>query len=680
MSKDPLLQPFQLKHLTLRNRIMTTSHEPAYSEDGMPKDRYRAYHVERAKGGVAMTMTAGSAIVSRDSPPVFGNLLAYKDEIVPWLKKLTDECHDHGAAVMIQITHLGRRSHWNTGDWLPLLSASDKREPAHRGFPKPAEPWDIERIISDYADAAERMQAAGLDGIEVQAYCHIIDQFWSDVTNDRDDAYGGTFENRMRFSDRLLGAIRDRVGPDFIVGIRQTADEGYRTGGITPEDGLRIAQRLEKSGLVDFMNVIRGRCDTDPAMTKVIPVTGMASAPHLDFAGKIKAAVAMPVFHAARIPDVATARYAVQSGQLDMVGMTRAHMADPYIVQKIADGREDDIRPCVGATYCLDRIYLGEAALCTHNPSTGRELELPHLQKSASRSKTVVVVGAGPAGLEAARVASAAGHRVHLLEASAEAGGQLQLAALNPRRRELLGIIDWRMQQCLNHDVSFRFNCLAEAEDILALNPEVVLLATGGLAQLPTLATGGEHVVTAWDILSGDAKPGENVLLYDDGGDHTALQAAEQIAKSGAKLEFMTPDRQIAPDVMGMNLTPYLAELQPLDVTFTIGQRLHGVSQAGNELTAHIISDYNNALNKTRQFDQIVVNHGTTPLDDLYFALCPQSSNEGAVDYQALLDGRAQEITTNPKGSFQLFRIGDAVSGRNIHAAVLDGLRFARSL
>lgn len=177
MSSDPLLQPYQLKHLTLRNRIMTTSHEPAYAEDGMPKDRYRAYHAERARGGVALTMTAGSASVSRDSPPAFNNLLAYKDEIVPWLKALTDECHAHGAAVMIQLTHLGRRTGWNKGGWLPSISSTRHREPAHRAFPKLAEDWDIERIIGDYADAAERMQAAGLGGIELEAYGHFLDQF-----------------------------------------------------------------------------------------------------------------------------------------------------------------------------------------------------------------------------------------------------------------------------------------------------------------------------------------------------------------------------------------------------------------------------------------------------------------------------------------------------------------------
>ena len=173
-SSDPLLQPFKLKHLTLKNRIMSTSHEPNASEDGMPKDRYRLYHVEKAKGGIALTMTAGSAVVSRDSPAVFGNLLAYKDEIVPWLRRLADECHDHGTAVMIQLTHLGRRTVWNKGDWLPVIAPSPAREPAHRAFPKEMEDWDIERVVADYADAAERMREAHLDGFEIQCYGHLM--------------------------------------------------------------------------------------------------------------------------------------------------------------------------------------------------------------------------------------------------------------------------------------------------------------------------------------------------------------------------------------------------------------------------------------------------------------------------------------------------------------------------
>ena len=356
MSNDPLLQPYQLKHLTLRNRIMITSHEPAYPEDGMPKDRYRAYHVERARAGVALTMTAGSASVARDSPPVFNNILAWKDEVVGWMRALTDECHDHGAAVMIQLTHLGRRTRWDKADWLPVVSSSHERETAHRAFPKRAEDWDIARIIEDYADAAERMQAAGLDGIELQAYGHLMDQFWSPLTNDLDAPYGGSLENRLRFTFETLRAIRDRVGPDFIVGVRYTGDEDL-PGGLTRADGLEISQRLKDSGMVDFLNVIKGHIESDAGLTDVIPIQGMRNAPHLDFAGEIRVATQFPTFHAAKIPDVATARHAIASGKLDMVGMTRAHIADPHLVRKIVEGREADIRPCVGANYCLDRIY-----------------------------------------------------------------------------------------------------------------------------------------------------------------------------------------------------------------------------------------------------------------------------------------------------------------------------------
>ena len=205
---DPLLQPYQLKHLTLKNRIMSTSHEPNYAENGMPTDRYRLYHVEKARGGIALTMTAGSAVVSRDSPPAFGNLLAYKDEIVPWLRKLADECHGQGAAVMIQLTHLGRRTNWNKGDWLPVLSASPVREPAHRAFPKEMEDWDFDRIAADYAAAAERMKAAGLDGLEFECYGHLMDSFWSPATNQRSDEHNGTIDNRLRFTFRILEAVR----------------------------------------------------------------------------------------------------------------------------------------------------------------------------------------------------------------------------------------------------------------------------------------------------------------------------------------------------------------------------------------------------------------------------------------------------------------------------------------
>jgi 2,4-dienoyl-CoA reductase-like NADH-dependent reductase (Old Yellow Enzyme family) len=681
MSTDPLLQPFQLKHLTLKNRIMTTSHEPAYPEDGMPKDRYRAYHEERAKAGVALAMTAGSASVSKDSPPVFNNVLAYKDEVVPWIRSLTDACHDHGCAVMIQLTHLGRRTTWNKGDWLPSVSSSKHREPAHRAFPKLIEDWDIERIITDFADAAERMKDGGMDGIELQVYGHLLDQFWSPLTNDLVGPYGAdTLENRMRFPMDVLAAVRKRVGSDFIVGFRYTADEAQK-GGISPEEGLEISKTLAASGQLDFLNVIKGRIHTDPAMTDVIPVQGMQSAPHLDFAGSVKKATGMPTFHAARIQDVATARHAVAAGLLDMVGMTRAHMADPHIVQKIVEGREHDIRPCVGATYCLDRIYQGGEALCIHNPATGRELTMPHRIAPADVKRKIVIVGAGPAGLEAARVGAERGHDVTVFEAQPDPGGQIRLTAQSPRRREMMSIINLRMSQCAAHDVVFHFNKWADQDDVLALCPDVVIVATGGLPNTELFETGieAENVVSAWDIISGDVKPAEKILIYDESGDHPGLQAAEVAALAGSSVEIMTPDRVFAPDIMAMNLVPYMRSLQDKDVTFTVTRRLLGVVRDGNKLMAIIGTDYSD-FTKQQAYDQVVVNYGTLPLDDVYMALKPLSSNEGAVDHAALIAGQPQTITRNDAGTFQLFRIGDAVSARNTHAAIYDALRLVKDL
>ncbi|MCX2684674.1 NADH:flavin oxidoreductase [Pseudomonas sp. DCB_AW] len=678
MSNDPLLQPFQLKHLTLRNRIIVTSHEPAYPEDGMPKERYRAYHVERARGGVAMTMTAGSASVSKDSPPVFNNLLVWKDEVVPWVKDLTDAVHEEGAAVMIQLTHLGRRTRWDKGFWLPVVSPSHKREAAHRAFPKKIEEWDIERIIKDYGDAAERMKAGGMDGIELFAAGHLMDQFWSPMTNDLDGPYGGSLENRLRFTFEVVKEVRKRVGNEFIVGMRYNADEVI-DGGLSKEEGLAISHMLKDSGMFDYLNVNRGHIDTDAGLTDTIPIQGMANSPHLDFAGEIRAATRFPVFHASKIPDVATARHAVATGKVDLVGMTRAHLADPHLVRKIREKREDDIRPCVGANYCLDRIYQGGAAFCIHNAASGRELEMPHVIPKAVRQRKVVIIGAGPAGLEAARVSAERGHNVVVYEAANNPGGQIRLTAQSTRRHEMISIIDWRMAQCEQLGVVFHFNQWAEADTILAENPDVVIVATGGLPHTEILISGNDLVTSAWEIISGDIKPGKNVLIFDDAGDHPGLQAAEFIASTGANLEIMTPDRSFSPEIMAMNLVPYMRTLQKPNVTFTVTYRLTAVERRGDKLVAHIGSDYG-GVDQERVVDQVIVNHGTIPLDDIYFDLKPHSSNLGEMSHDQLIGGIAQSVIRNPGGNFQLFRIGDAVSARNTHAAIFDGLRLAKDL
>jgi 2,4-dienoyl-CoA reductase-like NADH-dependent reductase (Old Yellow Enzyme family) len=678
-STDPLLQPYQLKHLRLRNRFMSTAHEPAYTEDGLPKERYRLYHAEKAKGGIALTMFGGSSVVSPDSPQVFGNITLYKDEVVRWLSELADAVHEHGAALMIQITHLGRRTQWNRGDWLPVVAPSPVREPAHRAFPKTAEDWDIARIVGQYAVAAERCKAAGLDGIEIECYGHLADQFWSPATNKREDEYGGSLENRLRFTMAVLTAIRRSVGAEFIVGVRMVCDEDWEKG-LSRDEGVEIARRLVKSGQIDFVNVIRGHIETDEALSHVIPGMGARSAPHLDFAGEIREITKFPVFHAARIQDVATARHAVATGKLDMVGMTRAHIADPHIARKVMEGREEEIRPCVGMGYCIDRIYFGGEALCAHNAATGREATMPHvIAASAGKKRKVVVAGAGPAGLEAARVAATRGHAVVVLEAAAEPGGQLRLAAKLSRRREILGISDWRVAQCEKHGVEFRFNTLAEAADVVAEKPDVVFIATGGVPNLSFLEAGDDLVTTSWDILSGAAKPGESVLLFDDNGADAGLTVAEFIAGAGSRLEIATPERSLAPDVGGTNYPAYFKTLSERNAAISLNLRLEKVARSGNRLSATLFNEYDKSR-RERLVDQVVVEHGTLPLEDLYFELKAGSRNLGELDHGALIANRPQDLVRNPDGGYALYRIGDAVASRNIHAAVYDALRLAKDL
>ena len=677
MKNDPLLQPLKIRHLNLKNRVMLSAHEPSYAEDGLPKDKYRFYHVERAKGGIALTMTAGSAVVSEDSPPAYNNLHAYKDEIVPWLKKLTNECHEYDTKVMIQITHLGRRTNWNHSDWLPVLSASPLREPAHRSFPKEAEDWDIERIINDYGLAAERMKEAGLDGVEIEAYGHLLDSFWSPATNKRKDEFGGNIDNRIAFSMKVIDSVRSRVGSDFIVGMRMVADEDWKIG-LSKKEGFEIVKKINSTGKIDFLNIIKGHIDTDPALTKVIPIQGMPTAPHLDFAGEVKKMVNIPIFHASKINDISTARYAIESGKLDMVGMTRAHIADPYIIKKLINKEEEKIRPCVGATYCLDRIYEGKDTLCIHNPATGREMSMPHLlKKKVIGLKKIIVVGAGPAGLEAARVCSEQGHSVTVFEASDKPGGQINLITRSKRRKDMAGIIDWRISICEANKVKFNFNSFASKEEILSEKPDIVIIATGGIPNTDILNEGSDLVASTWDILSGNVNIEDDVILYDDGGNYPGLQAAEMISSETSKLEIVTPERFFSPDIGGMNFVPYGKNFYEKNVKISLNSRVKSVFRKGNRLGVKISSDYSD-LNFEKETSQVIVEHGTFPVDDLYFELKDQSKNLGQVDYKSLIKGLNKEIIKNKKGDFFLFRVGDAISSRNIHAAIYDSLRICK--
>ena len=676
MNNDVLLQPFQLGSLTLRNRIVSTSHEPSYTDGGLPKDRYRLYHIEKAKGGIGMTMIGGSALVSKDSPAAFGNINMANPEVVPWLRKLSDDVHAEGAAVMIQLTHLGWRSSNFQADWLPLLGPGRTKEQAHRSFTKAMEDFDIERVISDFASAARRAAEGGLDGLELMHVGHLLDQFMLDRFNTRDDEYNGSFDNRIRFLLRVIDAVRDAVHDDFVIGIKGAVDQR----GMDEDLLVSIMNRAAEHG-VQFLNLVTGTIENEAELTKQIPGMGTPSAPYLDLSRRIKDRISVPVMHATRITDVTTARHAIESGAMDMVGMVRAHIADPYIAKKIEEGREDDIRPCVGANACLDGIYSSGAAICIHNPATGREAQLPQAIEPSTVSgvKKVVVIGSGPAGLEAARVCAVRGHNVVVLEADTTYGGQVQIAARSDRRRDLIGIVDWRYQQAKKRNVEFRFGVYAEADDVLAENPDIVIVATGGVPDTEIENGAQTQINDVWDVMQDSLKNKQRVLVFDDHGYYPALDATERLAKNGQEVLFVTPDRMVGADVGEMNGPAYMRTFSEHGVQPMLGERLVSTTKGDGGATVATLRNEYSGKETQVSVDAVVVDRGTIPNDELYFELKERSTNRGAVDYQAFVNGEPQENSSgnNPEGEFQLYRIGDAVSSRNVHASILDALRLS---
>ncbi|AZL14549.1 oxidoreductase [Brevibacterium aurantiacum] len=697
MSLDPLLQPFTLGPVQLKNRIVSTAHEPAYTELGMPKDRYRLYHREKARGGVGLTMTAGSAIVSKDSPAAFGNVDLSTDEVIPWLAAIADDCHAEGTAVMIQLTHLGPRNSNFTADWLPLISASRHREPTHRSFTKAMEEFDIERVVDDFAAATARVKAAGFDGLEFLHTGHLVDYFFASRFNEREDEYNGDLAARMRFPLQIIDAMRG-ASDGLALGVRMSVLEQLEDG-ITEEASIEVLKEYAAHG-VDFLNLNVGSISSDKELAEAIPGMGTPSAPWLETCRRVRQAIDIPVLHAARIADAPTARFAIEDGCLDLVGMTRAQLADPYLVKKIEEKREDDIRPCVGANMCLDSIYTSGAATCIHNPASGREADLPQevTRDVESGPKHVVIVGAGPAGLEAARVAAVRGHRVTVLEADEAVGGQVRIAARSQRRRDLIGIIDWRAQQCKKHGVDIRLDTFAEEDDILALSPDVVIIATGGVpdSSYPFREQGPSFDV--WDVMNDCLRNKSRVLVFDDHGFYPALDAVEHLARNGQEVTYVSPERTIGVDVGSMNSPAYLQVFSEFGVKVHLGERLAAKPKINGKLvTARLRNDYS-GIETELETDAVVVDFGTTPNDDVYFALKPHSSNHGEIDIDSWIHGRTQpdrEIGAIPpttggaasagtvaeaSAPFALYRIGDAVASRNVHAAVLEGLRVGMGL
>jgi dimethylglycine catabolism A len=648
-----LFSPLQVGGLTLKNRIFSTGHAEAMADDGKVGPRLRAYHEAKARGGTALTIIGGSTSVHPSSPASAWNMVAnHDDSVIPGYRSLADAVHRHGCLVMSQLTHVGRRAQSDVESWQPLLAPSQIPEQVHREVPHEIEPEQIAMLVRAFGDATRRCREGGLDGVELSfAHNHLVDQFWSPLFNRRTDEYGGSLENRLRFGFEVLREIRRQVGRDWVVGARVSGDELTRDG-LTAADMAEIARRLAASGLIDFLSIIGGAAHT--LMLQALAIPNMAS-PHglfVPLAAAIKAAVpAMPVFHAGRIVDPVHADRILADGSIDMVGMTRALIADPDMPRKAREGRLDEVRPCVGANAgCIDRIYQGKPVTCIQNPGTGRETELGEPTPAASRRR-VVVVGAGPAGLEAARMAALRGHQVVLIEREAEVGGQVLIASRAPARAELAGILRFLARQVERLPIERRLRVEASPELVLGESPDAVIVATGSSPHVPALpGLDGKHVVTDWDVLLDRVEVGERVVVVDDVHTERGLSTAEHLADRGRHVEVITRLFYAGQDVGVTSIAPLYARLFAKNVTLTPHTDLVAV-----EGSAVVVANvYTRAERRIEGVDTVVLSMGSRSTDTLYRAL----------------KGRVPA----------LHAVGDCVAPRGIHQAILEGTRVARAL
>jgi mycofactocin system FadH/OYE family oxidoreductase 2 len=639
--------------LVLKHRIVSTGHAEAMAEDGTPGPRLRAYHEAKARGGVALTIIGGSTSVHPSSPASAWNMIAnHDDSIVPAYRAVAEGVHRYDCRIMSQLTHMGRRSQSDVESWHALLAPSQIPERVHREVPHEMEPEQIAMIVRAFGDAARRCREGGLDGVELSfAHNHLVDQFWSPLFNRRTDEYGGTLPNRLRFGFEVLAEVRRQVGRDWVVGARISGDE-LTEGGLGAGDMAEIARRLAASGLVDFLSIIGGAAHTAALQAAVVPNMAYPVGLYVPLAAAIKAAVpGMVILHASRIVDPVHADRILADGAIDLVGMTRALIADPDLPNKARDGRLDDIRLCVGANEgCIDRIYAGKPVTCIQNPGVSREAELSEPAPATAR-KRVIIVGAGVAGLEAARVAALRGHRVVLIEREAEVGGQVLIASRAPARAEYAGIVHFLAHQVEKLAVDCRLGVEATMDTVLAESPDVVIVATGSHPHLPPLpGLDGKHVVTDRDVLLDRAEVGERVVLVDDIHTQQGLSTAECLLDRGRRVEVISRLFYPGQDVGPTSILPLYTRLFAKGVTLTAHTDLVAVEGS----TVVVANAYTGAVRRIEGVDTVVLSMGSRSTDALYRAL----------------KGRVSA----------LHAIGDCVAPRGVHHAILEGARVGRAM
>ena len=644
-----LFSPIRIGHAEAKNRIVSTPHGAAFGEKGNITERYIRYHEEKARGGCGVVMMFGSSSIHPTSINDWGEVNNWDDSVIPQFRAMSEAIHRHGALCLSQISHRGRRGHsWYSGT--PLWAPSDTREERHREWPHVMTKTEIREVIDAWAAAAVRLKKGGYDGADIPLYGgHLLENFISPLANTRTDEYGGSLDNRLRLPTEVLRALREAVGRDFIIGLRHSGDH-FVEGGLTREELLEIARRLDALGIADYWMVSGSNTETLRFEAAVTPSHYHPRGVFNDLAALTKTVVRVPVIVAGRIVTAEQAEAALADGVCDLVGMTRALIADPEMPTKVRAGRLDDVRVCVGAAEgCIGRLRQGKAITCIQNPAIGREAELMQIHPAAKRRR-VVVVGGGVAGLEAARVAALRGHQTILLEAGAAVGGQVLAVARAPRREEYASIVTWLAGQAKKAGVEVRLNTPASAADVLALKPDAVVLATGASQRVPDIpGVKLAHVASTVDVLLGHVAPGRRVVVVDEEGYFAAPTTADFLADRRAQVTIVSRYFMVGEDIDEGTRSDLYARLFARGVTLTPMTRAVEIVPQGVR-TRHTFSSAETVV----EADSVVLAFGGKAHDPL--------SRE--------LEGHVADLKV----------IGDAYSPRRVHDAILDGTRVARAL